>query len=183
MYPDLDHLVKKLVSDPTWWEQSELQQLGVLRRRQRQDVSGSSGLAWNPGKKLILPAPIVMTRNKYVSHYIVYLDASTFVSFKFEAARATGWTLMAAPFPNEPLPPNCSLAGWRQLSSVTLSFPETRQNGLQNNWLLSAHITNIQEIEQHRTKHSRGACTKDVHPFSAFFDPPSPFVHFPSTLG
>ena len=87
--------------------------------------------------------------SEQTSHYIVYLDASTFVSFKCEAARATGWTLMAAPFPNEPLPPNCSLAGWRQLSSVNVSFPETRQNSLQNNWLLRAYIENIQEIGQH----------------------------------
>ena len=26
---------------------------------------------------------------------------------------------------------------------------ETRQNGLQNNWLLRAYIANIQEIQQH----------------------------------
>ena len=29
----------------------------------------------------------------------------------------------------------------------------------------------------------KGACTKDVHPFSAFFGPPSPLVHFSSTFG
>ena len=94
-----------------------------------------------------------------------YLDASTLVSFKFEAARATGWTLMAAPFPNEPLPPNCSLAGWKQLSSVTVSFPETRQNSLQNNWLLRAYIENIQEIGQHLPPSIQGIIshTKDRH--------------------
>ena len=30
-----------------------------------------------------------------------------------------------------------------------VSFIKTRQNGLQNNWLLRACIANIQEIEQH----------------------------------
>ena len=44
-----------------------------------------------------------------------------------------------------------------------LLLSETRQNGLQNNWLLKAYITNIQEIEQNlqsisHTKHHHKMC-------------------------
>ena len=124
---------------------------------------GQVGLPEIQWSKFIIPAPIT-TDSEQTSHWhSLYLDASTFVSLRFEAARATGWTLMAAPFPNEPLPPNCSLAAWKQLSSVTFSFPETRQNGLQNNWLLRAYIANIQEIEHLQSISGIISHTKDCH--------------------